>query len=251
MVPPRRPARYAEYVTAPSRQFARKPATVDHAQAAAVPLAALTAWQALVDAARCRSRASGSWSTPPPGGVGHFAVQFAKHLGAHVIGTAGAAKHAWLRRARRRRAHRLHRRTVRGRRQRRRRRHRPRRRRARRHQHPLAERAAPRRPDRRRSRPASPPSCCGAARARGLRATAFLVEPDGAALTRIAELIDDGTVRVEVEEVFPLDQAAEAHRPRRDGPYPRQARPAGRPLTRGPREGRPFSRSGRRPPSTR
>jgi NADPH:quinone reductase-like Zn-dependent oxidoreductase len=42
----------AEYATAPSRQPARKPATLSHAQAAAVPPAALTAWQALVDTAK-------------------------------------------------------------------------------------------------------------------------------------------------------------------------------------------------------
>ncbi|WP_226887480.1 zinc-binding dehydrogenase [Nocardia brasiliensis] len=50
------------------------------------------------------------------------------------------------------------------------------------------------------------------AAARGMRAKPFLVEPDGHALAQIAALIDDGEVHVEVEEVLPLDQAAEAHR---------------------------------------
>ncbi|WP_280429514.1 zinc-binding dehydrogenase [Nocardia brasiliensis] len=50
------------------------------------------------------------------------------------------------------------------------------------------------------------------AAARGMRAKPFIVEPDGHALAQIAALIDDGEVHVEVEEVLPLDQAAEAHR---------------------------------------
>ena len=92
-----RPARaYAEYVTAPSRQFAKKPRTIDHDHAAAVPLAALTAWQTLVDTAHVEA-GQRVLIHAAAGGVGHFAVQFAKHLGAHVIGTARAAKHEWLR----------------------------------------------------------------------------------------------------------------------------------------------------------
>ncbi|KJK49617.1 zinc-binding dehydrogenase, partial [Saccharothrix sp. ST-888] len=47
--------------------------------------------------------------------------------------------------------------------------------------------------------------------ARGVRAGAFLVEPDGTALTRNAGLIDAGAVAVEVQEAFPLQQAARAH----------------------------------------
>ncbi|GLY76850.1 NADPH:quinone reductase [Actinoallomurus iriomotensis] len=87
---------YAEYVTAPSRHFTRKPASIDHVQAAALPLAALTAWQGLVDTAGLRAgqrvliHAAG-------GGVGHLAVQIAKARGAHVIGTARTAKHELIR----------------------------------------------------------------------------------------------------------------------------------------------------------
>ncbi|GAA3565560.1 NADP-dependent oxidoreductase [Nonomuraea rosea] len=87
---------FAEYVTAPSRHFVRKPAGIDHVQAAGLPLAALTAWQALVDVAgltggrRVLVHAAA-------GGVGHLAVQIAKARGAHVIGTASAAKHDFLR----------------------------------------------------------------------------------------------------------------------------------------------------------
>jgi NADPH:quinone reductase-like Zn-dependent oxidoreductase len=86
----------AEFITAPSRQLARRPTSISHVEAAALPLAGLTAWQALTEASTVRSgdrvliHAAG-------GGVGHFAVQIAKHLGAYVIGTAGAEKHEWLR----------------------------------------------------------------------------------------------------------------------------------------------------------
>ncbi|AQA24139.1 zinc-binding dehydrogenase family protein [Rhodococcus sp. MTM3W5.2] len=93
---PRAATGYAEYVAAPSRQVARKPASLDHVQAAALPLAALTAWQGLVDAARVGAgdrvlihRAAG--------GVGHLAVQIAKSRGAHVIALASAAKHDFVR----------------------------------------------------------------------------------------------------------------------------------------------------------
>lgn len=87
---------YAQYVTAPSRHFARKPGAVDHVRAAAVPLAALTAWQALVDVAGLKG-GQRVLVHAAAGGVGHFAVQIAKARGAYVIGTASAAKHEFLR----------------------------------------------------------------------------------------------------------------------------------------------------------
>ncbi|MGW1774575.1 NADP-dependent oxidoreductase [Streptomyces sp. NPDC002104] len=87
---------YAEYVTAPARHFARKPASLDHVQAAALPLAALTAWQALVDTAGV-SAGQRVLVHAAAGGVGHLAVQIAKARGAYVIGTASAAKHGLLR----------------------------------------------------------------------------------------------------------------------------------------------------------
>ncbi|MER7134444.1 NADP-dependent oxidoreductase [Streptosporangium saharense] len=206
---PRQAGAYAEYVTAPSRQFARKPRSLDHEEAAAVPLAALTAWQILVDAADLRPRqrvlvhAAG-------GGVGHFAVQIAKHLGAHVIGTARAAKHDWLRGL---------------------------------GADELVDYTAVRFEEVVREvdlvvdlvgdghdatstrsldvlRPGgllvavpsgASPELAELAAERGVRATGFLVEPDGPALARIGELVDAGRLSVEVEEVFPLDRAAEAH----------------------------------------
>ncbi|MFI8103672.1 NADP-dependent oxidoreductase [Streptomyces sp. NPDC086023] len=87
---------YAEYVTAPARQFARKPASLTHQQAAALPLAALTAWQALNDTAGLRA-GQRVLVHAAAGGVGHFAVQIAKALGAYVIGTASAGKHGFVR----------------------------------------------------------------------------------------------------------------------------------------------------------
>lgn len=81
---------YAEYVAAPASHLALKPKNITHAEAAAATLAALTAWQALVPNAKIQKgqkvliHAAG-------GGVGHYAVQIAKHLGAYVAGTASAS----------------------------------------------------------------------------------------------------------------------------------------------------------------
>ncbi|MEV7598812.1 NADP-dependent oxidoreductase [Kitasatospora sp. NPDC089797] len=200
---------YAEYVTAPARQFARKPATVDHVQAAAVPLAALTAWQAVVDTARVTA-GQRVLITAAAGGVGHFAVQFARTLGAQVIATAGAARHAWLKELGA--AEVVDYTTTRfeeavagvdvvldlvgdG-------------------QDDSSTRAL------KVLRPGGlliavpagvSPELAAAAEAAGVRVTPFLVEPDGAALATIAGLIDAGSVVVEVERTFPLERAAEAH----------------------------------------
>src|SRR4051794_3949701 len=92
---PRAAGAYAEYVTAPARQFARMPRTATFEQAAAVPLAALTAWQALVDTAKLTAGRR-VLITAAAGGVGHFAVQIAKHLGAYVIAVAGPRNQEWL-----------------------------------------------------------------------------------------------------------------------------------------------------------
>ncbi|MFD3697876.1 NADP-dependent oxidoreductase [Streptomyces sp. NPDC058646] len=93
---PEQAGAYAEYVTAPARHFARKPASLDHVEAAALPLAALTAWQALVDTAGV-SAGQRVLVHAAAGGVGHLAVQIAKARGAYVIGTASAGKHDLLR----------------------------------------------------------------------------------------------------------------------------------------------------------
>jgi len=207
---PREAGAYAEYVTAPSRHFARKPTSLDHDHAAAVPLAALTAWQILKDTAQVR-RGQRVLIHAAAGGVGHFAVQFAKHFGAHVIGTAREAKHEWLREL---------------------------------GADELIDYSQGRFEEQigdvdvvvdlmgdevdstsTRSldvlRPGGllvavpsgvAPELVQTAESRGLRACPYLVEPDNAALTAIAGLIDKGEVSVAVEEVLPLEQAAEAHR---------------------------------------
>ncbi|MET9418377.1 NADP-dependent oxidoreductase [Streptomyces klenkii] len=93
---PRAATGYAEYVAVPSRQVARKPATLDHVHAAALPLAALTAWQGLVDAAGL-TEGQRVLIHRAAGGVGHLAVQIAKVRGAHVTALASAPKHDFVR----------------------------------------------------------------------------------------------------------------------------------------------------------
>lgn len=204
---PRAASAYAEFVTAPSRHFAHRPAGLSEVEAAGLPLAGLTAWQSLVDIAdvapghRVLIHAAA-------GGVGHLAVQIAKARGAYVIGTASRGKHDLL--------------------------------------HDLgidetidyrAERfedavdpvdvvvdliggeIAVRSldvltPD---GRLVCLPSgaaadAVNAARERGLRATGMLVEPDGTGLEGLAQLVDDRRLRVLVAETFPLERASHAHR---------------------------------------
>ena len=92
---PREAAAYAEYVTSPSRQLARTPEGLSDVEAAALPLAGLTAWQALVETADVQP-GQRVLVLGAAGGVGHLAVQIAKARGAHVIGTARSAKHGFL-----------------------------------------------------------------------------------------------------------------------------------------------------------
>jgi NADPH:quinone reductase and related Zn-dependent oxidoreductases len=82
---------YAEYVAAPAGHLALKPANISHEEAAAATLAALTAWQSLVHVAQLQKgekiliHAAG-------GGVGHYAVQIAKWLGAYVVANVSTSK---------------------------------------------------------------------------------------------------------------------------------------------------------------
>jgi NADPH:quinone reductase-like Zn-dependent oxidoreductase len=87
---------HAEFVAGPARAFARKPPALTHVEAAALPLAGLTAWQALVDTADV-GPGQRVLIHPAAGGVGHLAVQLAKARGARVIGTASAANHSFVR----------------------------------------------------------------------------------------------------------------------------------------------------------
>ncbi|MFJ5032727.1 NADP-dependent oxidoreductase [Streptomyces sp. NPDC088560] len=92
---PRAASAYAEVVSAPALHLARKPASLSHVEASALPVVGLTAWQGLVDLGgvkegdRVLVHGGG-------GGVGHVAVQIAKALGAHVIATASTSKRKFV-----------------------------------------------------------------------------------------------------------------------------------------------------------
>jgi NADPH:quinone reductase-like Zn-dependent oxidoreductase len=93
---PTRDGAYADYIVVRESELALKPRSLDHIRAAAVPLAALTAWQSLFDHGQLQAGQrvlihAGS------GGVGHFAVQLAKWKGADVFATASAKNQDLLR----------------------------------------------------------------------------------------------------------------------------------------------------------
>jgi NADPH:quinone reductase-like Zn-dependent oxidoreductase len=90
-----RPGAAAEYTTAPAADLARKPSSVDHLSAAAVPLGALTAWQALHEHARL---APGQHVLVHggAGGVGAYVTQLAAQHGARVTATASARDRAFV-----------------------------------------------------------------------------------------------------------------------------------------------------------
>ena len=93
---PRFGGSYAEYLTVPSLSIAKKPAGISHIEAAGVPLAALTAWGMVVEVAKAHE-GQRILIHAGAGGVGHFAVQFASYFGAHVIATGSTANQVWLR----------------------------------------------------------------------------------------------------------------------------------------------------------
>jgi len=87
---------YAQYVVVRASEVAAKPDRLSHNEAAAVPLAGLTAWQGLFDHAQLQ-KGERVLIHAGAGGVGSFAIQFAKWAGAHVIATASAANEALVR----------------------------------------------------------------------------------------------------------------------------------------------------------
>ncbi|MEW6219847.1 MAG: NADP-dependent oxidoreductase [Thermodesulfobacteriota bacterium] len=95
-LPLARPGALAEYAVVKVEEAAAKPQTLTHTEAAGVPLAALTAWQALFDIASL-GRGQSVLIHAAAGGVGHFATQLANWAGAHVIGTASAGNLDFLR----------------------------------------------------------------------------------------------------------------------------------------------------------
>jgi len=86
---PTRDGTYAEYVAVKANQINLKPKSIDHVKAAAVPLAGLTAWQALFDHGELEEGQK-ILIHGATGGVGSYAVQLAKWKGAYVIGTTSA-----------------------------------------------------------------------------------------------------------------------------------------------------------------
>lgn len=87
---------FAEYVILKQHEVAKKPISLDLIQAASMPAVALTAWQALFDTAKIQTGQK-VLIHAAAGGVGAFAVQFAKDKGAYVIGTASAANEQYVR----------------------------------------------------------------------------------------------------------------------------------------------------------
>lgn len=83
----------AEYAVVRESAAAKKPSSVDYAQAASLPLVGLTAWQTLIELGRLQ-RGQKVLIHAGSGGVGTFAIQLARHLGAHVTTTASAENHA-------------------------------------------------------------------------------------------------------------------------------------------------------------
>jgi NADPH:quinone reductase-like Zn-dependent oxidoreductase len=86
---------YAEYATSPAAALATRPDALSDVQAAALPVAALTAWQALFDRGGIGA-GSTALIAGAAGGVGHLAVQFAKRAGAHAIGIGSASNRDYV-----------------------------------------------------------------------------------------------------------------------------------------------------------
>jgi NADPH:quinone reductase-like Zn-dependent oxidoreductase len=202
---PRPAGAYAEYVAAPARQLAHKPAGLDHVHAAGLPLAGLTAWQALMDTAQV-APGQRVLIHAAAGGVGHLAVQIAKAAGAYVIGTASRDKHELVRGLGADEV--IDHRTT---------------------DFTQAVRdvdvafdlvageVGPR--TLRVLRPGGllvtidriDPALAALARGTGRRVEGFAVEPDRVGLERLAALVSAGKLRVHVSATLPLEEAARAH----------------------------------------
>jgi NADPH:quinone reductase-like Zn-dependent oxidoreductase len=207
---PRMSGAYAEYLTVNALSVVKKPSLLSHVEAAAVPLAALTAWGMVVETAKAHE-GQRMLIHAGAGGVGHFAVQFAAYFGAHVIATGSARNTSWLREL-------------------------------------GAAEVLDYTSERfdevldpvdtvidlignvsddtgtrslRVTRPGglivngptgSWPSMVADAAAAGVRATGYRVTPDGSTLAVVSRLLESGAVKVYVDHVYDLDDAADAHR---------------------------------------
>ncbi|HEY0246987.1 MAG TPA: NADP-dependent oxidoreductase [Gryllotalpicola sp.] len=210
MIPvPRYSGSYAQYAVVPSLSVAPKPVGLSHIEASAVPLAALTAWGMVVGQAKAHERQR-ILIHAGAGGVGHFAIQFAAYFGAHVIATGSSRNLEWLRSLGANEvidytAHRfeedldpvdvvvdlvgnVHDATG------------------------SRSLAVLRKGGLIVNAPTgSWPSFLDEAHAAGARATTFKVAPDAATLAVISRLLEQGSVRVHVDEIFELADAAAAH----------------------------------------
>lgn len=212
---PRMSGSYAEYLTVSELSVVRKPSTLSHAEAAGVPVAALTAWGMVVETAKAHEGQrmlihAGS------GGVGHFAVQFAAYFGAHVIATGSTRNVGWLRELGA--AEVVDYTTTR-------------------FEEAVDEVDAVidligNVKDETATRSLSVlrpggiivnwpsgswPTMAEEAAVAGVRATGYQVAPDGATLAIISRLLESGDVRVYLDQVFGLAQAADAHRKVEEG----------------------------------
>lgn len=86
---------FAEYVAVKEASVALKPRNLSMEEAASIPLVGLTAWQALVEKARLK-KGQKVFIQAGSGGVGTFAIQLAKHLGARVATTTSTGNVAWV-----------------------------------------------------------------------------------------------------------------------------------------------------------
>ncbi len=208
---PREAGAYAEYVTAPSRHFVGKPHTLSFEEAAALPLAGLTAWQIVVDAISVQD-GDDVLVHGAAGGAGHLVVQVAKARGATVFATARAEQAEWLTGLGADQV--IDYRSQRfeelvgdldavvdfpgG---------------------DLGERSLDvLRPGGRlvQVRGTVAPELRAAAKERRRRVTGFLVEPDPVGLAGLVALVEAGRLQVHVDAVVELERAADAHRSAED-----------------------------------
>jgi NADPH:quinone reductase-like Zn-dependent oxidoreductase len=194
---------YAEYVVAKDTVVAAKPARLDHLHAAAVPLAAMTAWQGLFDHGKLKT-GERVLIHGAAGGVGHFAVQFAKDRGAYVIATGRAEDQDLLRKwgadeviDYKREAFEQRARDI----------------------DLVLDLVAGETQQRSWSvlkdggrivSTLQPPSKAEAARHHA-HGEVFMVEPNGDELARIGRMIDEGRVSVFLQQTFPLSDVRRAH----------------------------------------
>lgn len=87
---------YAEYVVSTAKNVAKKPKNISFAEAAALPLVSLTAWQSIFDSAHLK-KGETLFIQGGSGAVGSMAIQFAKYAGASVLATASTKKYEYVR----------------------------------------------------------------------------------------------------------------------------------------------------------